>query len=37
MLEDNFKKYLITLDNQDFSRNGIKYINLEDFLLDDDF
>lgn len=31
-IRDNFPKYVITMDELDFSRNGIKYRNIKDFL-----
>jgi predicted AAA+ superfamily ATPase len=34
---DNHEKYVISMDKFDFSRNGIKHINLFDFLLNDNF
>ena len=36
-INDNYPKYVITLDNLSYEFNGIKHINLIDFLLDDDF
>lgn len=33
-IEDNFPKYVITMDKIDYSQNGIKHINLEKFLLE---
>ena len=30
-------QYVISLDEEDYSRNGIKHINIFDFLLDDNF
>ena len=36
-IDDNYDKYVISLDKQDFSRDGIKHINLYEFLLNDDF
>lgn len=30
-------KYVISLDKEDYSKNGIKHINIFDFLMDDDF
>lgn len=30
-------KYVISLDNEDYSKNGIKNINIFDFLMNDDF
>jgi len=32
-IADNFPKYVVSLDEIDISRNGIKHINLRDFLL----
>lgn len=32
-VRDNFPKYVISLDEFDFSRNGIKHCNIRDFLL----
>ena len=32
-IRDNFPKYVITLDEFDMSRNGIKHRNIRDFLL----
>lgn len=34
-IEDNFPKYVITMDKIDYSQNGIIHLNLEDFLLKD--
>jgi len=31
-IRDNFPKYVVTLDEFDLSRNGIKHINIRDFL-----
>lgn len=36
-LEDNYPKYVISLDKRDFSRNGIKHLNLIDFLIKNEF
>ncbi|GAU79674.1 ATP-binding protein [Fusibacter sp. 3D3] len=33
-INDNFPKYVLSLDKLDFSREGIKHINIIDFLLD---
>ncbi len=33
MIDDNYPKYVITADKFDFSRDGIKHINIIDFLL----
>ena len=32
-IRDNFPKYVLSLDEFDFSRNGIKHCNIRDFLL----
>lgn len=32
-IKDNYPKYVISLDKQDFSRNGIKHLNIIDFLM----
>lgn len=32
-VKDNYPKYVLTLDNLDWSKNGIKQVNLIDFLL----
>ena len=34
-IDDNYPKYVISLDKIDLSRNGIIHLNLIDFLLDD--
>ncbi|WP_330655249.1 hypothetical protein [Diplocloster agilis] len=31
-IRDNFPKYVVTLDELDMSRNGIKHSNIRDFL-----
>ncbi len=36
-VEDNYPKYVISLDKVDLSRDGIIHINLIDFLLSEDF
>lgn len=36
-INDNYPKYVISLDKQDFSRNGIKHMNIIDFLMSDNF
>lgn len=36
-IDDNYPKYVITLDKLTYEYNGIKHINLIDFLLDDEF
>ena len=37
VINDNYAKYIITLDKLTYEYNGIKHINLIDFLLDKDF
>lgn len=37
VIKDNYPKYVITLDKLTYEYNGIKHINLIDFLLDDEF
>ena len=32
-INDNFPKYVITMDKIDYSQNGIIHLNIEDFLL----
>ena len=32
-IDDNYPKYVITMDKIDYSQNGIIHLNLEDFLL----
>lgn len=36
-INDNYPKYVISLDKEDFSRNGIKHINAIEFFLSNDF
>lgn len=36
-IDDNYPKYVISLDKVDYSRNGIIHLNLIDFLLNDIF
>ena len=36
-INDNYDKYVISLDKLTYEYNGIKHVNLIDFLLDDDF
>ncbi len=36
-IEDNYPKYVLSLDKIDLSRDGIIHLNLIDFLLDDEF
>lgn len=37
VINDNYPKYVISLDDRDFSQDGIKHINLIDFLMDSEF
>lgn len=36
-IQDNYPKYVISLDEIDMSTNGIKHLNVFDFLLNEDF
>ena len=36
-IRDNFPKYVVSLDEFDMSRNGIKHRNIRDFLLSDEW
>ena len=36
-IRDNFPKYVVSLDELDMSRNGIKHRNIRDFLLMDEW
>ena len=36
-IDDNYLKYVISLDNEDLSQDGIIHLNLLDFLLKEDF
>ena len=35
-INDNFPKYVITMDEVDMSHDGINHLNLVDFLMDSD-
>lgn len=37
IINDNYPKYVISLDKLNYEYNGIKHVNLIDFLLDEDF
>ena len=37
VINDNYPKYVISLDKVTYEYNGIKHVNLIDFLLDDEF
>ena len=36
-INDNYPKYVISKDGEDYSQNGIKHLNIFDFLMNDDF
>lgn len=36
-INDNYEKYIISTNKEDYSQNGIKNINIFDFLMDDNF
>ena len=36
-IDDNYPKYVISLDKEDLSRNGIKHLNAFDFFMKEDF
>lgn len=36
-INDNYEKYVISIDEEDYSRNGIIHLNIFDFLMNDDF
>ncbi len=36
MIQDNDLKYILTMDNYDFSQEGIKHMNIIDFLKNED-
>lgn len=36
-IEDSYPKYVISLDEEDYSKNGINHINIFDFLMNDEF
>ncbi len=36
-IDDNYPKYIISTNKEDYSQNGIKHINIFDFLMNDDF
>lgn len=36
-IDDNNEKYIISLDKKDYSKNGIKHINIFEFLMNDEF
>lgn len=36
-IDDNYPKYVISKDSEDYSQRGIKHLNIFDFLMNDDF
>ncbi len=36
-INDNYPKYVISTNKEDYSQNGIRHINIFDFLMDDNF
>ena len=36
-INDSYEKYVISIDDENYSRNGIKHINIFDFLMDENF
>ena len=36
-IDDNYPKYVISMDEEDYSQKGVKHLNIFDFLLNDDF
>ncbi len=36
-INDSYPRYIISLDEEDYSRDGIKHINIFDFLVNDEF
>lgn len=36
-IKDNYPKYIISTNKEDYSQNGIRHVNIFDFLMDDDF
>ena len=37
VINDNYPKYVISKDTENYSRDGIKHLNIFDFLMNDDF
>ena len=37
VINDNYPKYVLTLDKLNYEYNGIKHMNIIDFLLSEDF
>ena len=36
-IDDSYPKYVISLDEENYSRNGINHINIFEFLMNDEF
>ena len=36
-IDDNYPKYVISMNDEDYSQKGVKCLNIFDFLLDDNF
>ena len=36
-IDDSYPKYVISTDEEDYSRDGIKHINIFDFLMNEEF
>ena len=36
-IDDSYPKYIISIDKEDYGSNGIKHLNIFDFLMNDDF
>ena len=36
-IKDNFPKYVLSMDEFDMSRNGVKHFNVRDFLLSEEW
>ena len=36
-IDDSYPKYVISIDKEDYGSNGIKHLNIFDFLMNDDF
>ena len=36
-INDSYPRYVISLDEEDFSKDGIRHINIFDFLMNDTF
>lgn len=34
---DNYPRYVISMNKEDYSQNGVQHINIFDFLMNDDF